>query len=241
MKLTEPRARIIAAVITGIFALAAAYMAIAPYLFGSPNRSSSLLPTLTATAPPTLTATAPPKLTVTALSSPHVNILILDERGNPVESANILLIAKNTTYLEGETGSDGKTVIPYSTKGLFTVFCAHKEFSAYMKRDFDPSNGFLLIQLSRLSNVGSCIFPDSSGSIPNLEGWLNPILDSSQRLYLYATNMAINGGQHQPVDFKMNEPVEITDRNGKTVLVKFIEVIGRSWLVEFEDEGKKNP
>jgi hypothetical protein len=54
----------------------------------------------------------------------------------------------------------------------------------------------------------------TSGFIPGLRGELNPILDSSNRTYLYAKNVAIDGGKPQPVDLTTNHPLQVEDSDG---------------------------
>jgi hypothetical protein len=54
----------------------------------------------------------------------------------------------------------------------------------------------------------------STGYIQGLNGRLNPILDSYNRTYLYADNIAIEGGKNQPVDFTPNQPFEVEDSVG---------------------------
>ncbi len=53
----------------------------------------------------------------------------------------------------------------------------------------------------------------STGNVPGLDGRLNPILDSG-RNYLYADNIAIEGGKVQPVKFVLNEPFQVEDSKG---------------------------
>ncbi len=53
-----------------------------------------------------------------------------------------------------------------------------------------------------------------TGYIPGLRGELNPILDSSNRTYLYARNVAINGGLPQPVPFALNQALQMEDSEG---------------------------
>ena len=45
-------------------------------------------------------------------------------------------------------------------------------------------------------------------------------------MYLYATNVAIDEGKQQPVHFKLNQPLRLTDVNGVEWIVRFIEMIG---------------
>ncbi len=76
--------------------------------------------------------------------------------------------------------------------------------------------------------------PEGTGGLPGLAGRLNPILDHLDRMYLYAANIAIDEGSHQPVRFKLNQPLRLTDVNGVEWMVRFVEMIGKSALLEYE-------
>ena len=78
------------------------------------------------------------------------------------------------------------------------------------------------------------MFTEGTGHLPELAGRLNPILDNLDRMYLYATNVAIDEGKQQPVHFKLNQPLRLTDVNGSERIVRFIEMIGDSALLEYE-------
>ena len=56
-------------------------------------------------------------------------------------------------------------------------------------------------------------------------------------MYLYATNIAIEEGKQQPVHFKLNQPLRLTDVNGFEWIVRFIEMVGKSVLLEYESPG----
>ncbi len=56
----------------------------------------------------------------------------------------------------------------------------------------------LAVELAPKAGGGSVVFDESTGHVPGLAGRLNPILDTSHRTYLYASNIAINGGQNLP-------------------------------------------
>lgn len=53
-----------------------------------------------------------------------------------------------------------------------------------------------------------------TGQVPGLSGRLNPILDSLSRTYLYADNIAIEGGKIQPVAFVVGRPFNVEDAAG---------------------------
>ena len=78
------------------------------------------------------------------------------------------------------------------------------------------------------------IFTDGTGHLPRLTGRLNPILDQFDRMYLYTTNVAIDEGKQQPVHFKLGGPLLLSDAHGFEWVVRFIEMIGKTSLLEYE-------
>ena len=78
------------------------------------------------------------------------------------------------------------------------------------------------------------MFSEATGHIPGLIGRLNPILDTNNRTYLYASDIAINGGRQQPVSFiPGEEDLHLMDAKGNEFLVRVTAVIGRSSLLEY--------
>ena len=69
--------------------------------------------------------------------------------------------------------------------------------------------------------------------LPGLSGRLNPVLGALDRTYLYASNIAINGGQKQPVHFAPGEELLLMDVNGVELTVRIIDILGRSALLEY--------
>ena len=70
-----------------------------------------------------------------------------------------------------------------------TVFAAAPGFAAHVTRDWVPSRGALAVEIETLSEGGSVIFSEATGHLPGLKGRLNPIRDTSDRTYLYASNI----------------------------------------------------
>ena len=95
--------------------------------------------------------------------------------------------------------------------------------------------------MSALPGGGAVIFPEATGYVPGLTGRLNPIRDTLDRTYLYASNITINKGQQQPVRFVLGEDLRLTDADGKEMLVRIVDIVGRSALVEYRSypEGKE--
>lgn len=120
----------------------------------------------------------------------------------------------------------------YTTELPMTVFGAAPGHAACLLWEWLPAAGALTLDMTPLPRGGSAIFPEATGSIPGLNGRLNPIRDSLDRTYLYAANISIGRGRLQPVQFVPGEELRLTDSDGTERLVRIVEIIGRSALVE---------
>ena len=162
--------------------------------------------------------------------------------GLPVSGAEILLLFPNKTWIHGISDIEGRVHIDLHTKNLpMTVYASSPGFSAYLKQNWVPSSGNLSIEMQVLPDGGSAIFAGSTGHLPGLSGRLNPIRDSHNRTYLYADNIAINGGKQQPVDFRIREALHLQDADGKQFLIRFISILGRDALIEYHSFSQENP
>ena len=130
----------------------------------------------------------------------------------------------------------------HSTHFPMTVFAAATGYTAHLEHEWVPAQGALAIEMQSLPNGGAVIFPEATGYLPGLSGRLNPIRDTHDRTYLYASNIAINEGKQQPVHFMPGEDLRLTDANGRELMVRIVEIVGRSALVEyrpyFKGDGK---
>ena len=70
--------------------------------------------------------------------------------------------------------------------------------------------------------------------MPGLAGWINPIRDPQDRLYLYTFEISVSGGIPQPVEFNLGEDLRLADANGTERSVRVAEIQGRSALVEYQ-------
>ena len=114
-----------------------------------------------------------------------------------------------------------------------TVFLAAEGYAAHIERDWMPRAQALAVELERLAAGGSVIFPEATGCLPGLRGRVNPIRDTADRTYLYASNIAVNEGQPQPVHFLPGEELRLADADGDELWVRIVEIVGRSALVEY--------
>ena len=176
------------------------------------------------------------RLTVPSARPPITGIegeVTVSATGRPLAGAQVVALYPNKTWMEGTTDTFGRVAFGFHSELPITVFCAAPRHGGQVAQDWQPPSP-LSVQLEPLPTGGSIAFTEQAGHLPGLTGRLNPILDSLDRMYLYATNVAINEGKQQPVRFKLNQPLRLTDVNGVEWVVRFIEMIGKSALLEYK-------
>lgn len=143
------------------------------------------------------------------------SVIVNDDEGTPINDCRLTVQAENGTFNAANTGEDGVAAFELKVRRPSTLLASHQSFPAAVHTKVDP-HGMMQITIPRMENIGS-ITLHRTGSIPNLNGRLNPILDASNRTYLYAKNIAINGGEIQPATFQVNVPFELEDADGTIV------------------------
>ena len=158
--------------------------------------------------------------------------------GKPLAAVDMLALFPNKTWKRASTDEYGEAQLDLHTTHLpMTVFVAAMGFSARVERAWTPADRGLALDLEELPGGGAVIFPETAGHLPGLNGRLNPILDSHGRTYLYASNVAINQGQAQPVRFAFGERLRLTDADANELDARIIHIEGRSALVEYRRIG----
>ncbi len=157
--------------------------------------------------------------------------------GHPLAGVQVVALYPNKTCMEEKTDTFGRVTFGFHSELPITVFCAAPGYAAHVKQDWRPPQP-LSVQLEPLRKGGSIVFADRSGHLPNLTGRLNPILDEHDRMYLHATkDISIDEGKQKPVRFKQNQPLRLTDVHGTERIVRIVEMIGNSALLEYEALG----
>jgi len=171
--------------------------------------------------------------------SPARAVITVRSAGQPLPDADLLLLFPNKTWKQMSTNEDGEAIVDLHTTHLpMTVFAAALGYAAHLEREWMPNKGSLAIELESLPEGGAVIFPEATGTLPGLKGRLNPIRDTHDRTYLYASNVAINDGQQQPVHFLPGENLRLTDADGSEQLVRIVDIVGRSALLEYRPYHK---
>ena len=160
--------------------------------------------------------------------------------GQPLLGAGLLTLFPNKTWVRMTTDENGEAAVDLHTTHLpLTVFVSAPGHGAFLEREWMPSQGALAVELEVLPEGGSLILPEATGYLPGLKGRLNPIRDTHDRTFLYAFNIVINEGEAQPVHFTFGEDLRLTDSDGKEALVRVVDVVGRSALLEYRPLTEK--
>ena len=165
--------------------------------------------------------------------------ITLRDGDSPISSARIFLIAENNTFFDEQTNEVGVCSFSNLPVKPYSIYIAHPFYPAHAVDGFTPDKD-LNITIEKNDNIGSLICP-STGNIPGLDGRLNPILDTSNRTYLYADNIAINGGENQPATFEIGKPITLEDRNDVTMTIVFLRIKGRLSLLQYKKVETSNP
>ena len=167
-------------------------------------------------------------------ATPATTVIMSHHCGLPVPGVELLTLFPNNTWKHAITDENGEAQVDlHSTHLPMTVFAAATGYAAHFEHGWVPAQGTLAIEMQSLPNGGAVIFPEAAGDLPGLSGRLNPIRDTLDRTYLYASNIAINEGKQQPVHFIPGEDLHLTDADGRELMVRIIAIIGRSALVEY--------
>ena len=160
-----------------------------------------------------------------------LRITVHSSEGHTIKGATAVAIAENDTTKSGTTNDDGIVELVIPTRRAYKLLIAHPEYPGAIIHAWDPGED-VNITLAVTENTGSVICM-RTGCIPGLSGGLNPILDTSDRTYLYAGNIAIDGGKNQPATFRVDEPFELEDANGVVMQVRVLHIQGSTSLLQY--------
>ena len=161
--------------------------------------------------------------------------------GRPVSGADVLALFPNETWKRAVTGNHGEAVLDlHSVHVPMTVFVAAEGFSAHLERGWTPAERTLHVELNALPGGGAVIFSEGAGALPGLVGRLNPIRDTLGRTYTYTDNIAVNDSRREPHSFVPGDNLRLTDADGTERLVRILDVVGRSALVEYRPRSSES-
>ena len=151
----------------------------------------------------------------------------------------VLVLFPNKTWKQAVTDNNGEALINLHASHLpMTVFAAAPGCAAHLEHDWVPAKEGLAIEMKSLPDGGSVFFPEGQGSLPGLSGTLHANRDIYDRTSLYASNIAINEGQPQPVHCIPGDDLRLTDTNGRQLFVRIVAIVGKSALLEYRAYSK---
>ena len=166
--------------------------------------------------------------------TPANAVISVRNSGEPLQDADVLVLFPNKTWKHDMTDVNGEARVDLHSVHLpMVVFVAAGGYAAGVEQDWIPAKRTLAVELTSIPGGGSVIYREATGHIPGLSGRLNPIRDAHDRTYLYASNISINEGRQQPVHFILGEDLLLTDSSGKETLVRVVDIVGRSALLEY--------
>ena len=173
--------------------------------------------------------------------TPASTVIMCHHQGLAVPGVELLILFPNKTWKQTTTDENGVAQVNLpATHFPMTVFAAATGYTAHLECEWVPAQGTLAIEMQSLPEGGAVIFPEATGYVPGLSGRLNPKRDNHDRIYLYASNIAINEGKQQPVHFILGEDLHLTDPDGSELMVRIVSIVGRAALVEYRPYSKGN-
>jgi hypothetical protein len=158
-------------------------------------------------------------------------VTLVSAKGSRVQNATVVAIADNNTTKEALSDVTGVAELTIATRRQYQLLIAHSDYPAAIISGWE-SKYDLRVTLSTSGHIGSIVC-HGTGHVPGLQGRLNPIRDVNDRTYIYADNIAVDGGRQQPVLFQLGTPMEMEDCNGVVMHVRVLEIRGSTSLLEF--------
>jgi serine/threonine protein kinase len=158
-------------------------------------------------------------------------VALTDTDGAVIPHAHILLLAADGVYLRLETNDKGVAKTGETGFAPTTAFIAHP---AYPSRCVMPPNfgSNMQVTLKKDGQSGSMIVLRGWTALPGLAGQVAFIHDSAGRMYIYADNIAIDGGNKQPVDFELGQLITLRDLQNTIVRFTATAVLGPCFLID---------
>ncbi len=172
------------------------------------------------------------KLSTMINAKPFIfSIKIVAQNGQVVKNAHVVLVANNSTYLEGHSDEKGLAHFIIRTRKMYTVLIAHPEYPAVMFKNVNPKED-IEVTIEKTKGFGSIII-NKSDHVPGIIGKIEPIRKPDKAFALYADNIAIEEGANQPYDFELNKSISLEDNGGNIIHLTFRFFQGRIALVDY--------
>lgn len=162
---------------------------------------------------------------------PHRYELHVSGPTGPAVDCDVLFVGPDGTYARTSTDRSGVASVGNWPWAETAVLIAHQHYmSAFVPR---LANG-MTVELQADDTASSAICTQGWTSLPGLLGKVTFIRDGQNRTYVYAENVAINGGQAQPVDVSLGHPTSFAGADGSGVSVTPRAILGPCFLLDLK-------
>ncbi len=161
---------------------------------------------------------------------------VLDQTGAAISGAAVQVVFADGTFVSTSTDAQGRAAFENVKRAVGDLSVTHPDFVALSVPAMSLRAPFET-KLRRGRGGGSLTFAENTGVVPGLHGRLQFVLDTLGRTYLYADNIAIAGGQLQPVTFSLNAPFDVEDSTGNRFAVTVTAIGIHSSTILYEPLG----
>lgn len=154
-----------------------------------------------------------------------------------MQDADVVLVDRDKGIVYSGRSTNGVYSVKVPFEKPLVLAISHKDYRGIVS-PLQCAQKSQTVVLEKAEKTGSVMLKRATCTIVGFKGRLNIIRDEAgtggaERLYVYATNIAIEGGKNQPVTFDRLKPLLMEDVDGKRIEVKVLEVIGRFSIVEY--------
>lgn len=156
---------------------------------------------------------------------------VIDVEGLPVGNAEIFIVSGDGVFLRATTGLDGVATVGPTPFANPVCLISHARYRGYHA----PMQKALVNVVMEPNPVGgSMICTRSWSQVSGLVGQVNLIRDTSDRTYMYADNVAIDGGKTQPVPVALGRATQLQGADGARVRLTPRAINGQCFLLDIE-------
>lgn len=173
-------------------------------------------------------------LTLQAQVVQKIAVKLVDDAGVPVKGAQVSAILKSGAYQDALWDKVSGHYKCEPTEQCIKVFAAAVGHEATVAR-FPKDGGLFPMVLKKSPTKNSAVI-HRSGELPGIDGWINPILDSQRRTYIYARKIGLESRGRpamQPLYFAINKPIEAVSPTGRSFKIWVIDITQEVSVVDY--------
>jgi len=169
-----------------------------------------------------------------AQSAQKIQVKLVDDKGVPVQNAQVSAILKSGAYQDALWDKVSGQYKCEPTEQCIKVFAAAVGHEATVAR-FPKDGGLFPVVLKKSPTKNSAVI-HRSGSLPGIDGSINPILDNSSRTYIYTRKIGLEHKSRpalQPLYFSLNKQIDAVSPTGRNFKIWVVDITQQVSVVEY--------